>query len=65
MMIGAAIRNDKKGFEVATSTPALTRWEFEALSSLAASAVTELAGHTNETPEAALHRLRDSFIAAR
>jgi hypothetical protein len=65
MMIGAVLGNDPQGFKVATSPAALTRWEYEALASLAAAAVAELAGHTGETPEAALHRLRDSFLAGR
>ena len=65
VMIGAVLANDRKGFEDATSKPALTNWEYEALSSIAAAAIAELATHTLETPDAVLHRLRDSFLRDR
>ena len=61
-MIGAVLRNDKKVFKQAVSLP--THWEHEALSSLAAEAIAELAEHTNETPQAILARLVTTFSGA-
>jgi len=62
-MTSAVLDSDSELFKQATSVP--TRWEQEALASIAAAAVTELAAHTQETPAAVLRRLQQALTAAR
>jgi hypothetical protein len=62
MMISAVLGDDLEEFGAATSPGAITRWEHEALSSLAAAAISELAEKTGEPAQAVLARLRDSFL---
>ena len=63
VMISAVLDNDAELFKQATAVPA--RWEHEALASIAAAAVTELADHTQETPAAVLRRLQQALTPAR
>lgn len=63
VMISAVLDNDLKLFQSAGKVP--TRWENEALSSIAAAAVAELAKHTKETPGAVLQRLQQAFAVQR
>ena len=62
-MVSAVLDGDQSAFDSALKVK--TRWEDEALSSLAAAAVTELAGHTHETPDAIVARLVSTFAASR
>jgi hypothetical protein len=63
VMIGAVLDEDLKAFESAANVP--TRWENEALASLAAAFLAELADARCEPPADVLQRTQQEYAALR